>query len=99
MRRHPGRSAARSAAEWCAADPGPMYPGRRNQGETGVHGSRLSRLGALGRDDAVRERLAATRWYALLLLFLLASVTVAQALVFPSLSGRVVDEPLILDQA
>jgi penicillin-binding protein 1C len=32
-------------------DPGPKYPGIGNKGETGVHGSRLSRLKALGRDD------------------------------------------------
>jgi hypothetical protein len=37
----PGRRAARSAMR---ADPGPMSPGLRNQGEAGVRGSRLSRL-------------------------------------------------------
>src|SRR5262249_34057971 len=39
---------ARSAQR---GDPEPMYPSRRNHGETGLHGSRLSRRGALGRDD------------------------------------------------
>jgi uncharacterized protein len=38
-------------------------------------------------------------WRAVLLLAFLLFSTVAQALVFPTLSGRVVDEPLILDQA
>jgi hypothetical protein len=33
------------------SDPGPMYPGVRKKTETGIHGSRLSRLKALGRDD------------------------------------------------
>ena len=33
------------------ADPGPKYPGIRELGRAGVHGSRLSRLKALGRDD------------------------------------------------
>src|SRR5262249_24439138 len=44
---HPGRRALR-------VDPGPMYPGVKNEGEAGVHGSRLSRLRALGRDDKPR---------------------------------------------
>src|SRR4051812_33642860 len=86
---HPGRRAARSAMR---ADPGPMSPGLRNQGDAGVYGSRLSRLVALGRDDAVGERSIALRWYALLLLAFLLSIAVAQAFTFPTLSGRVVDE-------
>src|SRR4051794_19333101 len=94
---HPGRRAARSAMR---ADPGPMSPGLRNQGDAGVHGSRLSRLVALGRDDAVGERFVALRWWPVLLLFfLLFSIAVAQAFTFPTLSGRVVDEASILDQA
>jgi hypothetical protein len=39
-----------------------MYPGIRNEGEAGVHGSRLSRLKALGRDDNRRGCKRATRW-------------------------------------
>src|SRR5262245_8850755 len=96
MRGHPGRRAARSAMR---ADPGPMSPGLGNQGEAGVHGSRLSRLEALGRDDAARERSVAPRWYVFFFFALLLFSTAAQALVFPTLSGRVVDEPPILDQA
>ena len=46
---HPGRLAQR-------ADPGPKYPGIRAQGAAGVHGSRLSRLEALGQDDNRKGR-------------------------------------------
>jgi hypothetical protein len=37
-----------------------MSPGLRNQGEAGVHGFRLSRLRALGRDDKSRGHTLAT---------------------------------------
>src|SRR5215208_5830090 len=50
---HPGRSAARSAAEWCAADPGPRNPGTKVEAQRCLV-SLLSRLNALGRDDKAK---------------------------------------------
>src|SRR5262245_42028569 len=35
-------SRAQRSTEWCAADPGPKYPGIRKKGTAGVVGSRLS---------------------------------------------------------